>query len=199
MSAPQRNKQNKMKLARLEIVASLYKRGNSVRMIQAEVMKRLDLSTYSLATVQRDIQSLLKEWRENRLSDMEDAIQLELERIDDTVRELWAQWEKSKEDYIRETNIRRGVPQKKDGKDGNGGNTEIKTVSTEKTATNVVGLGNPAYISEIRQQLQERRKLLGLYAPEKKDITGEMSFASYLIESGLIDDAEQQLDSQQSI
>lgn len=199
MSAPQRNKQNKMKLARLEIVASLYKRGNSVRMIQAEVMKRLDLTTYSLATVQRDIQSLLKEWRENRLSDMEDAIQLELERIDDTVRELWAQWEKSKEDYIRETNIRRGVPQKKDGKDGSGGNTEIKTVSTEKTATNVVGLGNPAYISEIRQQLQERRKLLGLYAPEKKDITGEMSFASYLIESGLLDDAEQQGDSQQSI
>ena len=62
MSAPQRNKQNKLKLARLEIVASLYKRGNSVRMIQAEVMKRLDLKTYSTATVQRDIQSLLKEW-----------------------------------------------------------------------------------------------------------------------------------------
>lgn len=199
MSAPQRNKQNKMKLARLEIVASLYKRGNSVRMIQAEVMKRLDLTTYSTATVQRDIQSLLKEWREHRLSDMEDAIQLELERIDDTVRELWTQWEKSKEDYIRETNIRRGVPQRKDSKDSGGGNTEIKTVSTEKTATNVVGLGNPAYISEIRQQLQERRKLLGLYAPEKKDITGEMSFASYLIESGLIDDAENQSDTNSSI
>ena len=199
MSAPQRNKQNKLKLARLEIVASLYKRGNSVRMIQAEVMKRLDLKTYSTATVQRDIQSLLKEWRENRLSDMEDAIQLELERIDDTVRELWAQWEKSKEDYIRETNIKRGVPQKRDSNEGGNGNTEIKTVSTERTTSNVIGLGNPAYIAEIRQQLQERRKLLGLYAPEKKDITGEMSFASYLIESGLLDDAEQQGDSQQSI
>lgn len=57
----------------------------------------------------------------------------------------------------------------------------------------MVGLGNPAYISEIRQQLQERRKLLGLYAPEKKDISGEMSFASYLIESGLIESAEQDI------
>lgn len=182
MSEPQRRKQKQKKLARLEIVASLYKRGYSVRKIQAEVMKRLDLPTYSTGTVQRDIQSLLTEWRESRLSDMEDALQLELERIDDTVRELWEQWEKSKEDYVRETNVKRGVPKKKDNdKQGGNGSTEIKTVSTERTTSNVVGLGNPAYISEIRQQLQERRKLLGLYAPEKKDISGEMSFASYLI------------------
>lgn len=198
MSAPQRNKQKKLKLARLEIVASLFKRGNSVRKIQAEVIKRLGLETCSTATIQRDIKTLLEEWRENRLSDMEDAIQLELERIDDTVQELWSQWEKSKEDYIRETRIKRGVPQKKD-KNENGGGTEIKTVSTEQTTSNVIGLGNPAYIAEIRQQLQERRKLLGLYAPEKKDITGEMSFASYLIESGLIDNADSQPDDQQSI
>lgn len=184
-----------MRLARLEIVASLYKRGNSVRKIQAEVMKRLDLPTYSLRTVHSDIQVLLSEWRESRLSDMEDALQLELERIDDTVRELWEQWEKSKEDYVRETNVKRGVPKTKDDKKGgsDNGTTEIKTVSTERTTSNVVGLGNPAYISEIRQQLQERRKLLGLYAPEKKDISGEMSFASYLIESGLIDGAEQDI------
>lgn len=163
-------------------------------------MKRLGLTSYSTQTVHADIQSLLKEWRESRLSDMEDALQLELERIDDTVRELWEQWEKSKEDYIRTTNTKRGVPTKdKDGKGKGDGETKIKTVSTEKIDTNVVGLGNPAYISEIRQQLQERRKLLGLYAPEKKDITGEMSFASYLIESGLIDDAQQSIDNQQSI
>ena len=37
----------------------------------------------------------------------------------------------------------------------------------------------------------ERRKLLGLYAPEKKDITGDVSFSSFLVESGLIDEAEQ--------
>lgn len=194
MSEPQRRKQKQKKLARLEIVASLYKRGYSVRKIQAEVMKRLDLPTYSTGTVQRDIQSLLSEWRESRLSDMEDALQLELERIDDTVRELWEQWEKSKEDYVRETNVKRGVPKKKDNdKQGGNGTTEIKTVSTKRTTSNVVGLGNPAYISEIRQQLQERRKLLGLYAPEKKDISGEMSFASYLIESGLIESAEQDI------
>lgn len=195
MSEPQRKKQRQLKLARLEIVSGLYKRGYSLRKIQAEVMKRLGLSSYSLQTVHGDVNTLLKEWRDNRLSDMEDAIQLELERIDDTVRELWEQWEKSKSDYNRTTNIRRGQPKRKKQGDqpDRAEDNSIETTQIEESRTNVVGLGNPAYISEIRQQLQERRKLLGLYAPEKKEVSGEMSFASYLIESGLIDEAEQSL------
>lgn len=193
MSKAQVNKKRKLKEGRLEIVAQLYKRGFSIRKIQAEVMKRLDLQTYSTGTVHRDVQTLLKEWRENRLADMDDAIQLELERIDDTVRELWEQWEKSKEDYIRTTEMKLGVPDRdKKQHDGSEGAARIKTTGINKQTTNIVGLGNTAYISEIRQQLAERRKLLGLYAPEKKDITGEMSFASYLIESGLIEEETEQ-------
>lgn len=188
MSKPQRKKQSQLKLARLEIVAAMYKRGHSYRQIQAEVMKRLDLKAYSLQTIHADIKTLLEEWRECRIDDMDAALQLELERIDDTVRELWSQWEKSKEDYFRSTNTRRGAPSK--GKDKN--DNSIETYSVEEQRTNVVGLGNPAYIAEIRQQLTERRKLLGLYAPEKKDISGGVSFSSFLIESGLLDDAEQQ-------
>lgn len=188
MSKPQRKRQAQMKLARLEIVAKLYKRGHSVRDIQAEVKKRLDIATYSLGTVHNDIHTLLDEWRNSRIEDMDAALQLELERIDDTVKELWSQWEKSKEDYIRTTNIRRGTPKR----DEETGEEKIKTFGVENHGTNVIGLGNPAYIAEIRQQLAERRKLLGLYAPEKKDISGSLSFADYLIESGLIDEAEQQ-------
>lgn len=188
MSKPQRKKQGQLKLARLEIVATMYKRGHSFRQIQAEVMKRLDLATYSLRTVHDDVKTLLEEWRESRIEDMDSALQLELERIDDTVRELWSQWEKSKEDYFRTTNTRRGAP----SKDKNKSDGSIETYGIEEQRTNVVGLGNPSYISEIRQQLAERRKLLGLYAPEKKDISGGVSFSSFLIESGLIDEAEQQ-------
>jgi len=188
MSKPQTKRKAQLKLARLEIVAKLYKRGHSVREIQAEVKKRLDIATYSLATVHTDIHSLLDEWRDSRIDDMDAALQLELERIDDTVKELWSQWEKSKEDYIKTTKIRRGAP----SKDKKTGEESIKTFGLEDHGTNVVGLGNPAYIAEIRQQLAERRKLLGLYAPEKKDISGSLSFADYLIESGLIDEAEQQ-------
>lgn len=191
MSKAQQQRRNQFKAARLEIVSQLYKRGYSVRAIRAEVMRRLDLKTYSTGTVHGDIKTLLAEWRESRLEDMDDALQLELTRIDDTVRELWEQWEKSKEDYTKTQRKRKGAPARNANQDNSieGG---IRTFSVEEKTLNVVGLGNPAYISEIRQQLAERRKLLGLYAPEKRDIQGGMSFSAFLMESGMIDDAEQE-------
>ena len=176
MSKPQRKKQAQAKIARLEIVASLYKRCFSVRQIQSEVMKRLDLNTYSLSTVHKDIHTLLDEWRESRIENLDAALQLELERIDDTVRELWSQWEKSKEDYIRTSKTRRGAP-KTDKKTNE---TKIETFGVEDYSTNVLGLGNVAYISEIRAQLTERRKLLGLYSPEKRTITEEVTITQKL-------------------
>ena len=199
MSVQQHRRRDQRKEARLEIVAQLYKRGYSVRTIRAEVMRRLDLATYSLSTVQNDIKTLLAEWRSFRLENMDEALQLELTRIDDTVRELWEQWEKSKEDYTSTERKRKGAPARNNGNNQEGGNTGnapaadgIRTYSVEEKTKNIVGLGDPAYISEIRQQLAERRKLLGLYAPEKKDIQGGMSFAAFLMESGMIDEAEQE-------
>lgn len=189
MSAAQNQKRNQVKLARLEIVAKLYQRGYSIRKIRDEVMRRLDLPTYSLQTVHKDVRTLLDEWRESRLDDLDDALELELQRIDDTVRELWEQWEKSKTDYSKTESKQKGSP----SRDKDTGQTTIRTFQTERKETEVVSLGNPAYISEIRQQLAERRKLLGLYAPEKKDVQGGISFASFLMESGALDDAERSM------
>lgn len=186
MSKMQQQRRNQLKIARLEIVSQLYLRQHSVRQIRAEVMKRLDLKTYSTSTVQNDIKTILEELQQQRLDNAEYALQAELERIDETCRELWSQWEKSKEDYIRSSKKKKGTPQFGD----EGGKT--KTTSIETKEQNVVGLGNVAYIAEIRQQLQERRKLLGLYAPEKKEIAGELSFANLLMESGMLDEAEAQ-------
>lgn len=193
MSNNEYKQRRQVKEGRLAIVAQLYKRGYTVRAIRAEVMRRLDLPTYSVSTAHGDIKSLLKEWRESRLEDMDDALQLELTRIDDTVRELWEQWEKSKEDYIKTQRKRKGAPARNTNQENNnGGDGGIRTFSVEEKTLNIVGLGNPAYISEIRQQLAERRKLLGLYAPEKRDIQGGMSFAAFLMESGMIDEAERE-------
>ncbi len=154
----------KIKEARLDIAAELYKRGYSMRKIQAEVIRRLELKSYSLQTVHRDVQYLLAEWRENRLKDIDEAIQLELERIDDIIRECWEQWDKSKEDYKKTASKRKGAPSKTEGQ------TSIKTIYREEVETDVVRLGDVSYLTEIRHQLAERRKLLGLYAPEEKSV-----------------------------
>ena len=180
----QYKKRRQIKEGRLEVIAQLYKRGFTIRAIKAELMKRFDLKALSTATVHRDIQTLINEWRESRLANIDDALQLELSRIDDIVKELWEQWEKSKEDYTRTQRKRKGAPVKnntansEDESVNNTTNNEggsIKTFSIEEQTQQVIGLGNPAYIAEIRQQLSERRKLLGLYAPEKRDIKGDVS------------------------
>jgi len=172
-------RRNKLKEGRKEIEAPLYKRGWSIRAIAEEVRTRLDTKC-STRTVWNDINELLDEWRAARVQDVDQRLQLELERIDDAVRELWQQWEKSKEDWVREHNKRVGVPVALDGGGsgesdggGSGEGTEIVTVKRENVTENVVGLGNPAYIAEIRQQLAERRKLLGLYAATKTEVTGK--------------------------
>lgn len=163
MSAAQQNKRNKLKLARLEIVASLYKRGWTYRKIQDEVKRRLDLPTYSLGSVKNDVQSLLSEWRDARLGDIDDLVQLELERIDEACIELWGQWELSKENIEKTSTRKKATGIGRAG--GNAGGLENRSVETMTEEQK--RLGNPAYIAEIRQQLQERRKLLGLYSPEK--------------------------------
>lgn len=173
-SVPTQIKQKRQtREGRLVIVAQLYKRGYSIRQIRAEVMKRLGLTSYSTQTVHNDVKILLNEWKENRISDIDDAIQLELERIDETCRELWQQWEKSKEDYVQTRSTRKGSP----SKNKETGEREVQTYSVEEHQRSIIALGNPAYIAEIRQQLAERRKLLGLYAPEKRDISGRLETA----------------------
>lgn len=165
MSIEQQRRRHQIRLARLEIVAEMYKRGNSVRKIQAEVMRRLDLKAYSTSIVASDIKVLLEEWREHRLDDMDLALQLELERIDDTIRELWEQWEKSKQDFTKTARKKKGAP----SVNNQTREVSIQTIERQETETEVIQCGNPSYIAEIRQQLAERRKLLGLYAPEQRE------------------------------
>ena len=168
MSLPQDRRRRQLKTARLDIIAELYKRGYSLRKITEEVKRRLNIPKLAVSTTYNDVQTLLKEWRESRIENIDQALQLELERIDDTTAELWEQWDKSKEEAQKTTTTRSGRIKGK-------GNAGIETDAVSESRTNVGGLGNPAYIAEIRQQLIERRKLLGLYAPEARQVKGEVT------------------------
>ena len=168
MSAPQDRRKQQIRQARLEIVSELYKRGYSLRKITAEVKRRLNIPKLAVSTTYNDVQTLLKEWRESRIANIDQALQLELERIDDTTAELWEQWDKSKTETQKTTPTRSGRIKGK-------GNAGIETDAVSESRTKVGGLGNPAYIAEIRQQLIERRKLLGLYAPEARQVKSEVT------------------------
>ncbi len=194
-------RQGQEREARLEIVAELYRRGWSVRMIRGEVMRRLGLATYSLWTVRKDRDRLLAEWRDARLKDMDALLALELERIDEAVRELWDQWEKSKNNRTATEKRKRGRPTRNPRVDENGNpvlgpdgrqvvERQIETTESWESGREVAGLGDPAYLREIRKWLERRDRLLGLNAPERVDVSGGLSFASLLVESGMLSDAE---------
>ena len=174
-------------IVRLDIIAGLYKRGYSYREIRKEVMARLDLQSYSLQTVHKDVNRLLGEWRKTRIENIDYALQLELQRIDDLIKEAWEAWDKSKTDYERKKAKQHGVPNV--GEENK--ERSILTVKMEQQSEEVICYGDPRYLEIIHKLLIERRKLLGLYAPEKRDIQGGLTFTSFLIESGMLDETEQ--------
>lgn len=182
-------KRLKVREARLEIVAKLYRKGYSYSKIRTEVMARLNLNSYSKETVHSDVHYLLNEWRSDRIREVDSLVELELARIDDACVELWEQWEASKEKASKKVQKQTGIPTggMNVGEDGSVEGLAILKMETNTSQED--RLGDPRYIAEIRQQLVERRKLLGLYAPEKKDISGDLSFTSFLVESGLVDEA----------
>lgn len=169
-------------IVRLDIISELYKRGYSYRDIREEVMTRLDLSSYSLRTVSKDVNKLLQEWRETRIDNTDLALQLELERLDAIIKEAWAAWEKSKTDYERKKAKQQGVPGSNEEDNG------IVTVKLEQQKEEIICYGDPRYLDIIHKSLIERRKLLGLYAPEKKELSGAMSFEALLMETGIVED-----------
>lgn len=171
------------KLLRMDILSTLYKRGYSYREMRSEVMARLDLQSYSLETLKKDIDSLLEEWRETRIEDLDLALQLELERIDNLVKEAWEAWERSKESYKKVKGTQEGIPGTPDGED-EGQSGEIVTTKMKQTQEDIVCYGDPRYLEVINRLLIERRKLLGLYSPEKMDLSGDMSFYAMLMKTG---------------
>lgn len=162
------------KEGRLALAAELYRKGYSYRVIAAKIHEEIGVKV-SHVTVKNDVATLLAEWRENRIDEIELAIQLELERIDATIIELWDAWEKSKEDQTINSKKERGVLLPNGRKTvSNAGDLvderAIKTVAAERIEKNEIGYGDVRYITEIRHQLVERRKIMGMYAVEKKEV-----------------------------
>ena len=152
--------------ARLEILAPLHKKCWSQRAMMREVQRVLGLKTYALDTCQNDIKRLVKQWRESNNLNIQEYVDVELERIDTAVRELWEQWERSKDAVTESAESRKGTPVASDS-----GEAQISITESSQTKKKKERLGDVSYIAEIRAQLVERRKLLGLYAPEQKNIT----------------------------
>lgn len=144
---------------RMTLVAPLWKKNYSIREIRDEVMARLELPTLSTRTVWKDVQRLVKEYREFRLENTEEKVAQELARLDGIIREAWEMWEKSKQDFDKTKRKQKGLPQR----DEKGKETgEITTVYAEQKREHIRVTGDPRYLDIILKAQEQRRKLLGL-------------------------------------
>lgn len=169
MTDPRRKDKQKAEGRRV-IVAECYKKGMTIRQTCEVVMKRMGLDKLpSVKAIFNDRHALLKEWRGERIQDMDDLVQLELQRIDDAILELWEAWEKSKTDFKAKSSKRKGELPSNTPKNVDEIEKRIATTHVEQSEKEEINFGDPRYISEIRFQLIERRKLLGMYAPDKTD------------------------------
>lgn len=169
-------KRRQIREARLQIVSELRLQGKSVRQIADAVTARLQLKKkVSTGTIHSDLKLLLQQWREDNNQNTEEWVQLEVARVDMLIAELYEAWEKSKKDYerTRASQERRQMIETQRAK-GSPNTTKhpASFLKQSQSREQVINYGNVGYISEIRKLLEYRAKLLGLYAPDRKEVTG---------------------------
>jgi hypothetical protein len=133
-------------------IAELYLQRFSLREIAAQVK-------LGLATVSRDLQIVRKEWQERQKSSFNLYVSQELDRLDTLERQYWEAWRKSQTEQSTIETGKTRAP----GAKGEGIRAIKKTVGRD---------GNPAFLAGVMTCIQERSKLLGLYAPVKAQVSG---------------------------
>lgn len=144
--------------ARRADVAERYLRGQSMRKIGLAL-------GVNVATVHSDIEACRAEWRERRISATDEQIVTELAKLDELERTYWEAWERSltprNHTSQRQVNTQGGVT-----RIGAGVSYAVQTQTVERD-------GNPAYLGGVERCIERRCKLLGLDAPERREITGK--------------------------
>ena len=130
----------------------------------------------SKSTIRNDVKAIRKEWSEQRLASTDALINKELARIDATEREAWRVWKASCAPIEQKTIEE--IAKQVDG-DLELVINKVKTVISDTGA----GVGDPRFFNAILSLQQERRKLLGVYAPSRLglDITkkSELTIKGY--------------------
>jgi len=128
-----------------KISAAMHLKGYQLKEIGKELGNKVSM-------VFADLRRAKAEWREEYLTDIKESMLKQLKELDVLKQEMWEAWEKSKQD--KDIVI-------SGGKSGD----YTKTVESD---------GNPAFASQIDRIIERKCKILGLDAPQKLNISGEV-------------------------
>lgn len=147
------------------------------RYLRGESQRKIALALgVTRQQIQYDLREIRARWREQAVVDFEQAIIEQLARIDQLEREYWEQYELSKAGKAKKIITVSGKrpkqlkqpKQEDDSSDNQKGIERVTQTSiTEETP------GDPRYLQGVQWCIQERARLLGLYAPDRIDITAK--------------------------
>ncbi len=126
---------------RRQQVADLYVKGST----QSQIARHLGVAQ---STVSADLKAIRREWRDSRIRDFDEAVAMELKKLDNLEREAWSGWERTQQP----------AESTKVTQDGSGKKAE-KTVKQQQ--------GNPRFLEQVHRCIAGRRTLLGLDAPTR--------------------------------
>ena len=143
-------------------VSDLLAKGFNNQQIIETIQKEYGL-TWNIRQVNIIKELLHKLWRCEMAHSMSDQIAREVATIDTQMKEAWAAWEFSK----------KGIKHTKKRKTDSKSPAKEMTFGAEEIITDEdVTAGDVKYLIHINDLGKEKRKLLGLYAPEKKEKGG---------------------------
>ncbi len=149
-------------------IAALYLKGLSIREISKWIGEN---RTYTLSRHQvcEDLKAIRRDWREGTMQATNAWMDLQLAKLDRIEAEAWGAWDRSKLDRVT-------TRQSKDA----GGQT---SASVEKAGR----VGDARHMATVLTCIDRRCKLLGLDAPEKREVSGPDGGPIQIREAGLDD------------
>lgn len=143
-------------------VSDLIAKGNNNKEIIDAVKAQFGLN-WTLQRLGIVKQMIHKIWRADMVHALDEHKAKELAMIDVQIKEAWAAFEKSKHPKRKKQRTEKSI-----GCDAAGTNYDL----TESEENEEELAGDPKYLTIISDLGKERRKLLGLYEPEKTDVGG---------------------------
>jgi predicted transcriptional regulator len=140
---------------------------------QDQIAKTMGVSQRQISA---DLKELRARWRKSALADIGELVAQQRAEITELIREAYAEWERSKVDKSEETRERVA----NEAKSAEGA-TPLSAARTRLRATTKTsgGIGNPQFLSIIREALADERALLGLNRPTKIAPTSPDGLESY--------------------
>lgn len=111
-------------------------------------------------TISNDLDTIFKRWQESQVFDFHQAKMEQLAKIDLMEREAWQAWERSKEEFVKQTTQ---TDSSKVTQDEQGNPRALTRVTRLKEDRN----GDPRYLEMVRKCVEMRIELLGLKAPDR--------------------------------